>query len=472
MTMLEQRLQSAARELNEHVKTSFVHKPFHSPVSHQRLRRLGLAAATAAVFATCILVLAIMAPFGGSGSDEADQPVASTIPAPAPLPNPGPVEVAIPSGLDWLRIEAPDLGGEGIKSIQSIQAISTGLIAVGQDANKPAIWISTDGNDWTSLDDRGRAFTASSSPYGEESRVWINDVAESDSRLVAVGLDLWNRSDVGAGSQEMSMAFWYSDDGKNWTRVPHDGGSFGLQPGWLRGSRVIATNNGFIAVGEAIWTSPDGVTWTRHEAPGFWHNDIIQTDEGLILVGMQKSDMAEKAAAWYSADGLIWTSAEIEASDRDESGFSAILETEDGFLAAGIDSHEMVWFSPDGHNWTKRGGSTDNDGYAYDRINDMAAIGDQLVAIGVRWPAVGTGATIWSSSDGGFTWDLFDDPTLILGSARSTSRNSAAESVATFDGRFVVGGWIGEDPGGGTVMPRSPDIHTEAGVWIGTPTDS
>ena len=68
------------------------------------------------------------------------------------------------------------------------------------------------------------------------------------------------------------------------------------------------------------------------------------------------------------------------------SGFSAILETEHGYLAAGIDSREMVWFSDKGHTWTKRGGFNENNGYAYDRINDMAAIGDQLVAIGVRWP--------------------------------------------------------------------------------------
>lgn len=461
MKTLQQRLESAARELTEHVETSFDRPSFQPERKVVRLRRLSLVVATAAVFAVSLITIAVIAPFG-SDLPLVDVPDPTTIPEPG-VPVPESVTTEVVQTYVWTRVEDPDFGGAGEQVIESVRFTSTGLLAVGRDGERPAIWISEDGNEWARVDDPTGAFGPENSVYGEESVTWLHDVTEGGSRMVAVGIDLLDRS--GVSNLEMnpkvkSMAFWYSDDGLTWTRVPHDEETFELGPGFIDNVRVVATYTGFIALGEAIWTSPDGETWNRQKAPGQYASDLIVTIDGLLLVGQDGSGDEYRPAAWYANDGIIWNAAGVEAADTGSDGsFVAAMATDQGYLALGPGSDTMVWFSPDGYTWTFRGGYTENDGYAYDRPNDIAALNGHVVAVGERLPHTGQGATIWESSDNGYTWKLFDDPN-ILGNARSEGRQSAAYSIIVFESQFVVGGRFGSSDDGG-----------DAAIWIGVPND-
>jgi hypothetical protein len=469
---LQQRLESAAREITEHVETSFDRPSFQPQRTAIRLRRFGLVAATATVFAFCILAVVAIAPFG-SDSPSADDPVSTTFPAPAvpdqSVPVPGSDTATALDAYVWTRVSDPDLGGPGEQVIHSVRLTSAGLVAVGTDDERSAIWWSPDGEDWVRTDDPAGAFGTVSSAYGDESVMWLLDVTDNGSRMVAVGIDLLDRAGVSSvGNPKVkSMAFWYSDDGLAWNRVPHDEELFGMGAAFLnRPVKVTTTDFGFMAVGEAIWTSADGMTWLRQEAPGHFVTDVIATDDGFLLVGQDRAGDEYRPAAWYSSDGITWSAAGVEAGNTGSDGFLlAVTRIEEGYLALGPGSGAMVWFSPDGYTWTFRGGYTENDGYAYDRPNDLAAIDGHVVAVGERWPHTGQGAALWESADEGLSWTVFSDPEGILGNARSETRQSAAYSILVYETRFVVGGRFGGDDSDG--QPSG-----DAAIWIGIPNDS
>lgn len=448
-----------------------------------RPRRTGLSLSFAVLVAVAIGLIIVVAPFGDPEPvvvDEPTPPIEVTSPSlPDPIVSPGvdgegsdTAVTAVESGFTWIRVDDPDLGGEGNQSINSIRSVRSGLIAVGQDDYTPAVWLSPDGVAWERIADATGAFGPEYSPYGEESRRWLLDVAANGSRLVAVGIEVLHRpgeSHVVVDPAVKVMAFWYSDDGSTWTRVPHDDDTFRLGSGFVNDVRVIETNDGFLAVGEAIWTSPDGVTWTRGVAPGGYASDATATETGILIVGAAGPDArgGYREAAWYSTDGTAWHSSGVESVPTSQGTFRAVTRTADGYLAMGSGSRRLAWFSPDGFTWVYRGGYEENDGYAYDQANDIAAIGETVVGVGVRWPHVGSGATTWESPDGGFTWTVLDDPD-ILGNARSQTQQSAANSILAFGDRFIVGGRFG-----GGVETDGDLLGThDAAVWIGTPTDS
>ncbi|MDF1596850.1 MAG: sialidase family protein [Acidimicrobiia bacterium] len=470
MTKLEQRLQSAASDLNRHVRSAFaVPKPGLERLP-RRLNRLAVAAATAAVCLVSLIAIALIAPFGP------DAPVADEpgIVAPTGSTSPG-TTPASPAGSPyaWTRVADPDLGGEGNQEIYSIRGVSSGLIAVGEDRYSPAVWASEDGLDWHRVNDATDAFGSEQSPYGEDSRRWLLDIAEGNGRLVAIGIDVLHRpgeSHVKIDPAVKVMAFWYSDDyGSTWARVPDDGDAFRLGSGPLRSdARIIATPTGFLAVGEAIWTSPDGGSWTRANVPGSYVSDAIATGTAILAVGAVGPDdeWAYREAAWYSTDGTNWKSAGVETAPSFQGRFAAMAETGDGYFALGSGSRRLVWFSTDGFTWTFRGGYEENDGYAADQVHDIIAVDDTIVAVGAREAYLATAATVWESTDGGFTWTVREDQD-VFGNPRSESRQSEAFSIVKFEDHIIVGGSFGNNLAQRGLLEGNGD----AAVWVGTPTD-
>lgn len=449
----------------------------------RRPRRAGLSLVFAVLVAVAIGVVIVVAPLGDQEPGVVDEPaptvVSTTLPADPVLEPTVPHEEGAASAVVpapayvWTRVDDPDLGGEGNQTIYSIRGVSSGLIAVGEDQYWPAVWTSDDGLDWHRVADETGAFGTESSPYGEDSRRWLLDVAEGDGRLVAVGIDVLHRpgeSHVEIDPAVKVMVFWYSDDGSTWTRVPDDGGIFRLGSGPLRSDvRVIATSSGFLAVGEAIWTSPDGASWTRTDVPDGYVSDALTTGSTILAVGAvgPNDEWESREAAWYSTDGGAWMSAGVETSPSIQGRFVAIAETSDGYLALGSGSRRLVWFSPDGFTWTFRGGFEENDGYAADRVYEIVAVGETIVAVGAREAYLATAATVWESPDGGFTWTVQDDQD-VFGNARSESRQSGAFSIVTFGDRFIAGGSFGN----GLAQRGLLEGTGDAAVWVGTPTDS
>ena len=343
MTKLEQLLQSAASDLNRHVRSEVPLPGFEFVRPPRRVRNMALAVATAVAVGVSFIALALVAPFGQE-TPVADEPIGPPGSTSAPTSAPAP---AVPTYV-WTRVDDPDLGGEGNQTIYSIRGVSSGLIAVGEDQYSPAVWTSDDGLDWHRITDETGAFGMEPSPYGEDSRRWLLDVAEGDGRLVAVGIDVLHRpgeSHVEIDPAVKVMVFWYSDDGSTWTRVPDDGGIFRLGSGPLRSDvRVIATSSGFLAVGEAIWTSPDGASWTRTDVPDGYVSGALTTGSTILAVGAvgPNDEWESREAAWYSTDGGAWMSAGVETSPSIQGRFVAIAETSDGYLALGSGSRRLA----------------------------------------------------------------------------------------------------------------------------------
>ncbi len=191
-------------------------------------------------------------------------------------------------------------------------------------------------------------------------RTQFLDVVWTGSRFVAIGTSLDGR-----------FAFLTSSDGKTWKRVS-DGGS-GSLPGSL-----AAGPGGLVAVGTingrpASWTSTDGRVWRRHRsafppAPDGsrpdedWVQvtDVVATGNGWLAVGRRDPACQvncgltpRRAYVWTSADGSRW----VRVADQDAfegGGMNAVAHGDAGFVAVGDASgHAAVWTSPDGLKWSR-----------------------------------------------------------------------------------------------------------------------
>lgn len=160
-------------------------------------------------------------------------------------------------GIVWSRLPHDEaiFGGETDgydgQSMSSVTAGGPGLVAVGSDVGRAAVWTSVDGLTWSRVLDDDVFATASG----------MNSVTVGGPGLVAVG------------EAENTAAVWTSPDGITWSRVPHDDAVFGggADTDWdVAINSVTDDAEGLVAVGSdpdtegvAVWTSVDGLTWSR-----------------------------------------------------------------------------------------------------------------------------------------------------------------------------------------------------------------
>jgi hypothetical protein len=143
-------------------------------------------------------------------------------------------------GIEWEPVASDALGGDGDQQVNSLTALGTMLVAVGEDTigedGDAAVWVSSDGRHWTRVADPTGALGGPGSQQ-------MSSVASSESLLVAGGTEI-----VG---NEVNAAIWTSPDGTTWTRSPSTtpGMSslvdYGRQ--WIRA--LLATEDGFVALG-------------------------------------------------------------------------------------------------------------------------------------------------------------------------------------------------------------------------------
>ena len=160
-------------------------------------------------------------------------------------------------GLTWSRVPHDEavFGGEDDgyygQSMSSVTAGGPGLVAVGSDVGRAAVWTSPDGIRWTRVPHDEAVFGGAA----------MNGVALGGPGLVAVG------------PAQNTAAVWTSPDGIAWSRVPHDEVVFGGGTDTdndVEISSVTVGAEGLVAVGSdpdreggAVWTSIDGLTWFR-----------------------------------------------------------------------------------------------------------------------------------------------------------------------------------------------------------------
>jgi hypothetical protein len=168
-------------------------------------------------------------------------------------------------GLTWERVDSPAFGEDGDQWINAVTTGGPGLVAVGGEDSAgdgdidAAVWTSSDGHEWTRVDDGG--------VFGSQGLQEMFGVAAGDLGLFAVG------SDAGG---DWDAAVWTSSNGTTWEQVvvpvsPDDAGAF--DAGQMQA--VIVTDSGVVGVGIIAWQTgqvlegqpigqgeePDAVVW-------------------------------------------------------------------------------------------------------------------------------------------------------------------------------------------------------------------
>ena len=239
----------------------------------------------------------------------------------------------------------------------------------------------------------------------------IAAVAAGDRGMVAVGN--LNGMDGGIGS------IWFSADGEDWQRVPHDDVLFGV-PGETPNTMIVdvaADDTGFLAVGvrftepreRIVWSSADGLGWERSEGPGLDAAAVTATDLGWMVVG----SLDLQASIWTSPDGVRWESVTSTALTSDTHNLAVHDLAHDGerLVAVGDsgardyrEDRPVIWISDSGAGWERVSGDTGvldvPTGSGIESVTagpaGFVAVGEERIAEGDD-PAFGL---VWHSPDG------------------------------------------------------------------------
>jgi hypothetical protein len=245
---------------------------------------------------------------------------------------------------------------------------------------------------------------------------------------------------------------WTSLFGFTWTRVPHDGVTFG-GVGGQQMFGVTVGGPGLVAVGRdgpvvdgegdaAVWTSSDGFTWSRvpHDEDVFGGEgeqrmvSVTVGGPGLVAIGFDRGAQGGEgdAAVWTSSDGFTWSRVphdEVVFGGESQPQMLSLTAGGPGLVAVGTDGYPYVlnfgqldgsfdepadelavdaavWTSTDGFTWSR----VPHDeaifgGEGEQRMVSVAVGGPGVVAVGSVTGDLGRGwhtfdAAVWTSADG------------------------------------------------------------------------
>lgn len=310
-------------------------------------------------------------------------------------------------GTGWRMVTDPNLGGPGSQFINSVAAAGTGLIAVGNSDEggdlDVVVWTSNDGVEWERITspDLGGPGDQVIWPFG-------NPVMVTDELILVSGMD------------NDHAAIWASTDGRVWSKVDASDVLGGRGEHVISGL-VAAGSGSVLGVGSgdldaAVWTSVDRTTWTRtdrsvFEVPGQQQmTGVIATENGFVAVGDSVSyeeiyflgrgaKETSDAAIWWSTDSAHWERVDRleELGDQHIYNVGVLGST---LIAVGVDSPDprtgglfdagsgssrdvdgAVWMSKDGRSWS-RVRSDSLGGENWQDIFDLAELDGVLYAVG------------------------------------------------------------------------------------------
>jgi hypothetical protein len=221
----------------------------------------------------------------------------------------------------------------------------------------------------------------------------------------------------------------------DWSRVvpaagfPAGPGSSGILaiasvPG-MGGVHLVAIGNG--AGDGRVWTSPDGVAWTREPSTGLEAARPFAVGaqaSRLIAVGNEVVGGDSVATAWISTDSRRWDAMRFGGS----TGLTAVAASPARIIVAGSARSGgglPIWSSRDGgRTWQQADQTTP---YTRANVSGVALGGPGFVAVGYD----DVGAVAWTSTDG-LHWRRVDDPSF------SSGRMMAVASAPA--GLVAVGG--------------------------------
>jgi len=360
------------------------------------------------------------------------------------------------NGNAW--ISRPGLPEQPGDTVNAVITAGTGFLAVGQanpsaGSSSPVIWMSANGTSW-----RREAGTGLALPVPAGSQVLaINHAAANGMAIVASGT-------VATANGHESATWRSADGGTSWSAVTIPAGNgaavtiSGLAP--LRGG-FMAVRTAIVKgdTGALVYTSPDGITWTQSAA--------ITTANGAALTIGQVSGGPSGAAiegsangfliAFLSADGARWTGTDPFGTPTGEQVNGVAVTSAGQALIAASGSGASPGGQPVLTLIGAQGGPEEvvvsaipGVTIAQVAVNAISAAGATQVAVGAAdgFPA------IWSSPDGGTTWQRGTG----VGNA-TLDRPGVQQLTAVAHGPagwVAVGGPVGSAAGGHPVVIGSP----------------
>ena len=321
-----------------------------------------------------------------------------------------------PKALIWQRVTHDEavFGGRGRQEMRAVVVGGPGLVAVGQDHNRAAVWTSSDGRTWQRV-------APNEAEFGGQGLHQMLSVAAGGPGLVAVGRDRGRAS------------VWISTDGQRWARAATDDGEFGAS----RMASVTVFAHGLVAVGRhgssaAVWLSSDGRNWERvkrKDAFGYTDKEMTSVtawERKLVAVGRNNVNWA----VWTSPDGHRWDRFDQRLSGNGRQVMSSVTVGGPGLVAVGRDrTHAAVWTSTDGEQWNQV--ADDPAVFGVGSMACVTAAGSGLIACG---DAQGR-AAMWTSPDG-LVWQRVAHNEKVFGG----QGKQALLSVVAFGHGFVAVG--------------------------------
>jgi hypothetical protein len=222
------------------------------------------------------------------------------------------VWIAATPGAPFVQVASGALS-VGQSALTSVAGGPLGLFAAGSANGHVAMWYSTNGRRWTSLQAADRVIAAATDPHIDALLVG------PEGGVFAAG---WERS-----GSSIVAALWSSGDGLNWHSVSSARAAFaGIGDYVITGLAPFGT--GFVAVGgsrigshwtPASWISPNGDSWSepsaqfamgpRSQPDG---SDAVVRDITAIQTGIHSATLTAVGGGptaqrmWTSTDGLHW----------------------------------------------------------------------------------------------------------------------------------------------------------------------
>ena len=475
-----------------------------APMLHPARRNLVIAGVAAALVVLIIGAVAILDPFGSEGpfiEEPTTVPpttttlITSTTQASETTVAPPTTQSPIlePPRITWTRVDDPAVfGGYEYQGMAAVESGPMGLIAVGVDWDYPngpdligidgAVWTSADGATWSRIGEE-EAF------FGGNGTQVLTSIAVGAETVVVGGLEC----PEGLDSPGCRAAVWVSEDAVDWEKIEVDG-DLPDGSGQQQIQDVIATQDGFMAVGSAVWISSDGRSWERvfdleptfgTNTPGGLMHVVTQTPSGYVAAGAR----GFQAAVWISADGRDWSAVEDDgqfgppsvpdeqmATDFTYHRVADLLSSSGTILGVGhgagakVDS-SMVWRSVDGANWVQIAIDRSSN-HRSETMHAIIQIGEWVLAAGfhndfsphnqARAYYADSAILIWGSNDHGATWSVLPTEGDVLGNYLSDDYPTWVGDVIVWNDRIVMVGSRGNKAASGF------QTAWDAAVWIGT----
>jgi hypothetical protein len=279
-------------------------------------------------------------------------------------------------------------------TVLDVAYLAGSTFAVGSHNGRAAVWTTAYGQQW-------RPLSGVEAPDADGSEI---------SRTV-----VWKGAVYGYGRVDGDAAVWRGTPAGDWDLV-------GVIPQFESAvpAAVAANDTGLLAVASfddgrtGLWTSDDATHWIRIDPPGnrYPESAALAARGGWFYAAGADCSGACEPIISRSRDGIGWEVVDLPATGN--GSLDDIAATSTGLVAVGATTgpggapQPLVLRTEDGLVWLESGreGRGPVAGVALQHVSGR---GNRVVATGIHInledPPAGVVAAVWSSGDGGTTWD-------------------------------------------------------------------